>query len=245
MYIEQIKKLVELQEIDSELLVLKERLIEAPKYLDELKNKFTNLQEELTQLKEKLSILKEQKSRLEHHIEEDANRIRKSKNKLMMVENAKEYHAMMRELDNLEKLNRLREEELSNLVEDLQAQQSIYDHLAEEMASLDKEIAEQQSSLDTELKQIQSRIQKLEKNREKASTKVPPPILARYNFIRERLSNPVIVSVTNGVCNGCYISIPPQTFIELQKGEQIHSCPNCQRLIYWEEHFSPQKKKKD
>ena len=163
----------------------------------------------------------------------------------MMVENAKEYHAMMRELDNLEKLNRLREEELSNLVEDLQAQQSIYDHLAEEMASLDKEIAEQQSSLYTELKQIQSRIQKLEKNRKKASAKVPPPILARYNLIRERLSNPVIVSVTNGVCNGCFISIPPQTFIELQKGEQILSCPNCQRLIYWEEHFSPQKKKKD
>jgi predicted nucleic acid-binding Zn-ribbon protein len=245
MYIEQIKKLVELQELDSELLILKERLVEAPKHLEELKNKFTNLQEELNQLEEKLNILKEQKSKLEHDIEEDANRIRKSKNKLMMVENAKEYHAMMRELDNLEKLNRLREEELSNLVEDLQAQQSIYDHLAEEMASLDKEIAEQQSSLDTELKQIQSRIQKLEKNRKKASAKVPPPILARYNFIRERLSNPVIVSVTNGVCNGCFISIPPQTFIELQKGEQILSCPNCQRLIYWEEHFSPQKKKKD
>jgi predicted nucleic acid-binding Zn-ribbon protein len=148
MYIEQIKKLVELQELDSELLILKERLVEAPKYLEELKNKSINLKEEKDQIEEKLNILKEQKSKLEHDIEEDANRIRKSKNKLMMVENAKEYHAMMRELDNLEKLNRLREEELSNLLEDLQAQQSIYDHLAEEMTSLDKEIAEQQSSLD-------------------------------------------------------------------------------------------------
>ncbi|MBT8763720.1 hypothetical protein KFV02_07215 [Desulfohalobiaceae bacterium Ax17] len=241
MYIEQIKKLVELQGLDSELLVLKEQLVEAPKHLEELRDKFNTLKEQKSQIKEKLSILKEQKGKLEHDIEEDANRIRKSKNKLMMVENAREYHAMMRELDNLEKLNRLREEELSNLLEDLQAQQSVYDHLTEEMTSLDEEIVEQQSSLDSELKKINARIQELEESRKKACTKVPAPILSRYNFIRERLSNPVIVSVTNGVCNGCFISIPPQTFIELQKGEQILSCPNCQRLIYWEEHFSPKK----
>jgi len=241
MYIEQIKKLVELQGLDSELLVLKEQLVEAPKHLEELRDKFNTLKEQKSQIKEKLSILKEQKGKLEHDIEEDANRIRKSKNKLMMVENAREYHAMMRELDNLEKLNRLREEELSNLLEDLQAQQSVYEHLTEEITSLDEEIVEQQSSLDSELKKINARIQELEESRKKACTKVPAPILSRYNFIRERLNNPVIVSVTNGVCNGCFISIPPQTFIELQKGEQILSCPNCQRLIYWEEHFSPKK----
>ena len=32
--------------------------------------------------------------------------------------------------------------------------------------------------------------------------------------------------------------IPPQTFIELQGGHKIINCPNCQRLIYWVEHFN-------
>jgi glyoxylate/hydroxypyruvate reductase A len=31
---------------------------------------------------------------------------------------------------------------------------------------------------------------------------------------------------------------PPQAFIDLQKGEQILSCPNCLRIIFWERHFS-------
>ena len=33
------------------------------------------------------------------------------------------------------------------------------------------------------------------------------------------------------------IAIPPQSFIELQSGQKILNCPNCQRLIYWCEHF--------
>lgn len=49
---------------------------------------------------------------------------------------------------------------------------------------------------------------------------------------------PVIVPVTAGVCSGCRIMIPPQTFIELQGGHKIINCPNCQRLIYWVEHFN-------
>lgn len=59
----------------------------------------------------------------------------------------------------------------------------------------------------------------------------------RYEFIRERLEHPVIVGVRDGICTGCNIAIPPQSFIELQGGKQILSCPNCQRLIFWEEHF--------
>ena len=66
------------------------------------------------------------------------------------------------------------------------------------------------------------------------------PILKRYEFIRSRIKNPVIVPVDAGICSGCHISIPPQSFIELQKGIQILSCPNCQRLIYWSDHVRPE-----
>ena len=60
----------------------------------------------------------------------------------------------------------------------------------------------------------------------------------RYEFIRRRLEHPVIVAVKEGICSGCHIAVPPQSFIELQRGQQILSCPNCQRLIFWCEHFS-------
>ena len=66
---------------------------------------------------------------------------------------------------------------------------------------------------------------------------IPRPVFMRYEFIRQRLEHPVIVAVREGVCSGCNIAIPPQAFIDLQRGQQIQSCPNCQRLIFWCEHF--------
>ena len=43
-------------------------------------------------------------------------------NKLMQVENTREYHAMMREMDSMEKINRSREEEKMTLMEEVQRQ---------------------------------------------------------------------------------------------------------------------------
>ncbi len=237
-YIEQIKKLVSLQEIDTELIQLKNRMEEAPRHLENLQNELKNLEEQKSHIEERVKLLSEQKKKLQNDIEQDSDKIKKSKNKLMMVSNTKEYHAMMREMDNLEKLNRFREEELNNLLEDLQTQQTKKEELNNEFQSLQDELATTQATLDSELQQIQERIQELEKDREKACADVPVPILSRYNFIKDRLHNPVIVSVRQSVCTGCFISIPPQSFVEIQKGEQILSCPNCQRLIYWEEHYS-------
>ncbi len=238
MYIEQIKKLVELQEIDSEMINLENRLVEAPKYMEELQNRYDKMKAAKDDLEDSVSMLRKQKQKLEADAEEDSNKIKKSKNKLMMVENSKEYHAMLREMDSMEKTNRMREEELSLLVEDLQNQEARLEDMNKELESLKEELAQQKESFSHEEKEIKDRIEVLKSQREQACSRVPEPILARYNFIRERLHNPVIVSVSNGVCKGCNISIPPQAFIELQKGEQILSCPNCQRLIFWEDHFS-------
>ena len=73
-----------------------------------------------------------------------------------------------------------------------------------------------------------------------ARREVPAPVFGRYEFIRERLQHPVIVPVNGGVCSGCNIAIPPQNYIELQKAAQILSCPNCQRLMFWDQHFTPE-----
>lgn len=50
-------------------------------------------------IQEKINVLLEQKGRIESEIENDSQKVKKSKNKLMLVENTKEYHAMMREMD--------------------------------------------------------------------------------------------------------------------------------------------------
>jgi len=189
------------------------------------------------ELEEKLKILKEQNEKLTKELEEDQAKLKKSKNRLMMVENSKEYHAIMREIDTLEKNSRLKEEEKLTLEEELDTQQRLLDALNEEISKISEELQQKEDALDKIIHRCKSRIEELKEKRAEFAKQIPPPILKRYEFIRARLSNPVIVPVEDSICTGCHISIPPQTYIELQKGLQILSCPNCQRLIYWKNHF--------
>ncbi len=237
-YMEQIEQLVVLQKVDSEMITLQRILEDAPKQLQSLKEKQAYLKQQQAVIQEKIDVLMEQKARIEGEIESDTQKVKKSKNKLMMVENTKEYHAMMREMDTMEKMNRSREEERANLLADLSDLDGRKDALQNDINELEATISAQQSTLDQELAEKRARIEVLDKEKKKASEAVPAPILTRYNFIRDRIPNPVIVSVSEGVCQGCHVVIPPQAFIDLQKGEQILSCPNCLRIIFWERHFS-------
>ena len=199
-YLDQIIKLVELQKVDDAIFDIKQQLDSAPRELEQLEHKFFAIEDKRNHILDKLSHLQEQKKRLSLEIDDDSARIKKSKNKLMQVENTREYHAMMREMDSMEKINRTREEEKLTLLEELENQTSAY-------AEINKEYEDAKEQLDT------------------------------FNANLDKTVKENNVGVRDGICTGCNIAIPPQSFIELQGGKQILSCPNCQRLIFWEEHF--------
>lgn len=238
-YAEQIKQLVELQKVDDAIFAVKQELERAPRELEDLEQRYASVEAQRSRVLDKLSHLQEQQKRLALEIDDDSTRIKKSKNKLMQVGNTREYHAMMREMDSMEKSNRSREEEKMTLMDELQLQNTALGESESEHSSLKAELEVKHAGLDEKIKKAQASLTDLDKKRADVSKFIPQPVFQRYEFIRVRLEHPVIVAVREGVCSGCNISVPPQTFIELQRGQQILSCPNCQRLIFWCEHFSP------
>ncbi|MDL2285661.1 C4-type zinc ribbon domain-containing protein [Desulfovibrio sp. OttesenSCG-928-F07] len=237
LYLKQIEQLVELQKVDDQIHVIRKELTSAPREIDELKANFQRVEEEKARVADKLDHLKEQEKRLNFDIEDDDTRIKKSKSKLMQVGNSKEYQAMMREMDSLEKMNKDREEEKKVMMEELERQNDAMREVEERHSELAAELAEKEAGLAERLEKAKNELKGLDERRRETSKDIPLPVLNRYEFIRERLEYPVIVPVNAGICSGCNISIPPQGYIELQKGKQILSCPNCQRLIFWSEHF--------
>ena len=237
LYLEKIKQLVALQKIDDEIFAIRTDIESAPKEVEELRGRFSVLGEQRDRHLEKLAHLREQAKRLDLDIDTDADKLTNSKSKLMQVGNAKEYHAMMREMDSLERNNRSREEERIALLEEVERQNSALAEVNTSYENMKKDLEEKESTLERRVNEATGRLDELDKQRGIASRDVPAPVFARYEFIRQRLPYPVIVPVNASVCSGCHITIPPQGFIELQKGAQILSCPNCQRLIYWNEHF--------
>ncbi len=237
LYLEQIRQLVSLQRVDDAIHNIQVELDQAPKELEALKSRFADVNGRRERILEKLAHLGAQEKRLNNEIEDDDNRIKKSRNKLMQVSNAREYQAVAREMDNMEKSNRTREEERAAIFEEKKLQQTALADMDAEWNALKEEMEKKQTSLEERLGMARQYLDELAQSRAEFGKEVPRPVLDRYEFIRRRLPHPVIVPVTAGVCEGCRIMIPPQTFIELQGGHKILNCPNCQRLIYWSEHF--------
>lgn len=238
LYLKQIRQLVSLQTVDDVIHTIDKELASAPQEIDLLTARFTEVEAQRVKVLDKLSHLTEQQKRVNNELEDDGSRIKKSKSKMMQVANSREYNAMAREMDSMEKMNRSREEESTALTEELNTQNAALEEVTAIWTTLKAELDEKQSGLDARIKDAQARRAEMEKVRAVTGSEVPRPVLDRYEFIRRRLAHPVIVPVTAGICAGCCISIPPQTFIDLQGGHKIINCPNCQRLIYWSEHFS-------
>jgi predicted nucleic acid-binding Zn-ribbon protein len=236
-YFDQIKQLVELQKVDDAIFAVRQDIERSPRELENMERRYEESEAQRNRILDKLAHLQEQQKRLSLEIDDDSARIKKSKNKLMQVGNTREYHAMLREMDGMEKINRSREEEKVTLLEELQLQNSALAEIDGNHVLLKTELETKRDGMEERLQQAQKTLEDLNKKRAKVSRFIPQPVFMRYEFIRVRMEHPVIVAVKDGVCSGCNITVPPQSFIELQRGQQILSCPNCQRLIFWCEHF--------
>lgn len=58
-----------------------------------------------------------------------------------------------------------------------------------------------------------------------------PQVARRYRRILKSLDR-VVSPVINGVCYGCFVSIPTATARDQDPNEELQSCENCGRFIY-------------
>jgi predicted nucleic acid-binding Zn-ribbon protein len=58
-----------------------------------------------------------------------------------------------------------------------------------------------------------------------------PPMRSRYDRIVAGLER-VVVPVINGMCYGCFVTIPTSTAREQDPNAELRSCQHCGRFIY-------------
>ncbi len=56
-----------------------------------------------------------------------------------------------------------------------------------------------------------------------------------YKRYYSKFSERAIVPVKNGVCNGCYVTIPPMRIDRIRAMNSLEVCENCGRILIWEE----------
>lgn len=80
----------------------------------------------------------------------------------------------------------------------------------------------------------EARLTQLEESINKLVEKLPEDIASRYQRMQQRAPLVVVpIAHINNTCAGCGIAVPVALVNEVRKSEQIYSCQNCGRFLYY------------
>jgi uncharacterized protein len=231
--------LIELQECDSQLVMLLGRKKHLPEQMDRLSHDFLIFKDVTEQNKKKYDEIKSRHNDKEKEIKKINENITKAKERLLEVKNNKEYQAILREIEVAESSCGDIETEIISLLEEMDKLSALVKKDEETLNQQKKKYEAEKGKIEADINAIDSDFINLEQKREELRKKVPGDLLAKYEKIKNRNNGVGVISVWKAVCNGCHMNIPPQLYNELQKSAELLNCPNCHRIIYFESREKP------
>lgn len=233
---QQLALLRELQRIDLELDGLTKKKGEIQAHLAQNREVLDRLVAELDNQKSELEEIKGLQRSKQMDLSEIHDNLKERKKRLLNVGSTKEYNAVEREIEVLQKSAEQTEEETLQLQEVVSDTQDSIEHKQEMVKELQQGIAQEDANAETDLGELDKQINKLNNRAEQARSEVAKRVLYKYDFIRSRRPGFAVVASRDGHCEGCYMSLPPQLFIQVQRAETLETCPSCQRILYfWED----------
>ena len=232
---EEISRLIDLQAIDRQLQELEQSLASIAGGVDQLRDETQSNQAELDRLTEQNKEITAARKRAERELAEGEVRIRNKRMRLTLVRNDKELQALTHEIESLKETNQRLESEVLTSMEGADARTARIKELGEAIAKGRTDLAAAQKEIAAEVEELKGAIGKHRKSREKVAENVDANLLSRYQMIFNRRAGVAVALAKGGTCQGCRMRLPPQLYNEIQKHLQIHFCPNCQRVLYYED----------
>jgi len=231
----ELRLLIELQEIDTDIGKINIQKRDLPCRLSELDEAFAAFKNAVQKEFARLEEINKRHKEMEDKLKKGVENLRKTKDRLLEVKTNKEYNAVLKEIEGLEKKNSDLEELIIGLLDEIDAGRAIWKEkergLAEEQGRYEAKRAAMQQELDSIATKLWSRQEKGETLRKR----IPEALLKKYETIKGINHGLAVVSAWKEVCNGCHMNIPPQMYNELFTSDELFLCPQCNRMIYGQE----------
>jgi predicted nucleic acid-binding Zn-ribbon protein len=223
--------LEQLQEIDLLLDSLKNSQNGLHGEINTIDHELDSAREELVAQQARRDQLEQEKGELESSLATEQENIHRSESHMKEIKTNKEFQAIGREISAARKLTVELEEQILAKIGQIEELNGDITTRTANLADLDQNVVQRRQEKLAEIDAIQKDIDADLGRREEITKSVPASLLKRYTNLREQRRGQAIAYARDGYCLGCNMHLPPQLYNSLFRGDELISCPHCQRVL--------------
>jgi predicted nucleic acid-binding Zn-ribbon protein len=230
----ELSQLIALQNADTNIRRLQAEIESIPERRAEIERQFDQRASEIRELEQTRDAAFHERARLEKEIFEQKQRAERADRNLMAAKKPDEYTAAIREADAARKQISALE---TNVLEQMEAFETGENQLQERAPEVEKLRGEMEASFkafDDQVQHQQRELAQARSDRERLLKELPKSMSTLYNRISARIRDGVAVAeARNGACTACYMALRPQIMADVRRGEEVITCDNCNRILYY------------
>jgi uncharacterized protein len=228
----QIAALEKLATADEELTKLETELEAERVVLGDKRGQLEGLDQKLAAMTASITEMDRLRGELTGEARQMSVQMDRSREKLARSRTEREVNAAQREVEELRKLYRDRETEITKLGGLIDQARTDSMGLQEQRRGVSSDLGQNAGDTETRMGQLESSAGRLRAARELLVKDVLPVLYRRYEMVRKRRGSGLCHTV-EGTCSACHIQLPPMLFQVLRRAEEFDQCPSCQRLLYF------------
>ncbi len=233
---QQIEYLTRVQNIEIDSRAIELRITEISKQFEIMDERLKDFKALMTEENQQNNSVKKEYRDYEVTVQDNLNLITKSKEKLSLAKNNKEYQSSLKEIEELEKKNSAIEDAMLEILDKLEAADDSIKAREQEYAALSEEVEQGRQKISAEIEAKKQELEQLSQDLQTAREKLSPEAMVIFEKVKHHQANKIALArIVDAVCQGCNVTIPAQLYNELHRRDSIRFCPKCGRIAYWSE----------
>jgi predicted nucleic acid-binding Zn-ribbon protein len=233
------KLLYQLQNLDKQKQALKEEIKEEEfnTKINNIKNEIEKIDNSIQEKEATLAELNDQLKELEFSMSR-LNRDEESyQEKLYSGENSnpKELKQIQEKLNKTELQKVEIEEEILDLMIDIEDKEEEIEELVEKKEEEKNKLKSLQADYKNQKGEIKDKLEKIPATKQEIKEKLSADLIEKYNKLYDLNNGQAVAKLKDNYCLGCRMTLPLNLITKLKKTEEIITCDNCGRILYFED----------
>lgn len=228
-----LEKLIDLQQVDARIAVLRAEVAALPKHVQEIEAKLAGSKAKIEAAQAAMKADETSKRKHEGEIQDQQQKISKYRDQSLNVKTNHEYKALMDEIKFAEEKVTASEDKI---LEIMVAADTRKEALKKAEAALKADTSENEKEKESARLRTavdEKELAELGEHRTQLRSGVSEDVLNHYDRVLKRRGSALSAVHEDQMCSACRVLLRPQVFQEVMSNQQFITCDYCHRILYY------------